>query len=567
MRMLKYMLGGVMLLPAVASAQFNKTDLVLPAAADVIIEDARIYTPNGWATSMAISHGAIVALGDASAVAPHKTLATRVIDLDGKLVLPGLHDMHVHPMGAGLSETSCGIPHGSSPAQILAIIKGCAEKAQPGEWITGGGYQNDSFGNTPPSKEMLDSVAPKNPVILRDISGHSGWANSLALQIAGITRDTANPDNGIIERDAGGEATGVLRENAAMLVSRQVPEAPVDKAAAALAWSMHEMMSYGITAFDDAGVAETAARAYAKLADEGKLKQRVRGCLWARDPALLQKHMLYARPNFSPSCIKVALDGVPTDGHTAAMVDPYEPLHSHHGDNRERGMLMIPQPELDKMIIDLDRRGFTVKFHAAGDAAVRAGLDAIEAARKANGPSGQYHNVGHNSFVKIEDIRRARAIGATFEFSPYIWYTSPIIGDIRKAVGEERMKRWIPIKDALDAGALVVPGSDWNVVPSVNPWIAIETLITRQVPGGGGEVLGANQRITLAQALDIFTRQAARQMNSDYATGTIEMGKLADVIVLDQNIFEVPTTSIHKTNVLMTFIGGELVYDAKGAMR
>ncbi|MBU0557134.1 MAG: amidohydrolase family protein [Alphaproteobacteria bacterium] len=567
MRALKYLIGATMLVPGAANSQFNKTEPVPPASADVILENARIYTPNGWVTSMAVAGGAIVALGDAAAMEPHKTLATRVIKLDGQLVLPGLHDMHVHPMGAGLSQTSCSIPHGSSPAQILAIIKGCADKAEPGEWITGGGYQNDSFGITPPTKEMLDSVAPKNPVILRDISGHSGWANSLALQIAGIGKDTPDPHNGIIERDSAGEATGVLRENAAMLVSRQVTEASVEKAAAALAWSMHEMMSYGITAYDDAGVAETAARAYAKLADEGKLKQRVRGCLWARDPDLLQKHMLYARPNFSPSCIKIALDGVPTDGHTAAMVDPYEPLHGHHGDNRERGMLMIRQAELDKTMIDLDRRGFTVKFHAAGDAAVRAGLNAIEAARKANGPSGQYHNVGHNSFVKIEDIRRARAIGAAFEFSPYIWYTSPIIGDIRKAVGEERMKRWIPVKDALDAGALVVPGSDWNVVPSVNPWIAIETLITRQVPGGGGEVLGAQQRITLPQALDIFTRQSARQMNFDFATGTIEKGKLADIIVLDQNIFEVPVTSIHKTKVLMTFIGGELVYDAKGALR
>jgi predicted amidohydrolase YtcJ len=274
--------------------------------------------------------------------------------------------------------------------------------------------------------------------------------------------------------------------------------------------------------------------------------------------------MQYARPRFSPTCIKLMLDGVPTDGHTAAMVDPYvDGGHSEHDQTaRERGLLMIPQEELNTLVTDLDRRGFTVKFHAAGDAAVHAGLNAIEAARDANGFSGQYHNVGHNSFVQMDDITRARDIFASFEFSPYIWYPSPIIGDIRKAVGEERMERWIPVKDALDAGALVVPGSDWSVVPSVNPWIAIETLVTRQVPGGGGEVLGAQERITLKQAIDVFTRQSAQQMNFGVATGTIEKGKLADIIVLDRNIFEVPITDVHNTKVLMTFIEGELVYQA-----
>ena len=162
------------------------------------------------------------------------------------------------------------------------------------------------------------------------------------------------------------------------------------------------------------------------------------------------------------------------------MVEDYVPsAHLEGGEGREKGMLLIPQADANRMTTEFDAMGLTVKFHAAGDAAVRAGLDAIAAARQANGFSGAYHNVGHNSFVQMEDIRRARSIGAAFEFSPYIWYNSPIIGDIRKAVGEERMKRWIPVKDALDAGALSVPGSDWSVVPSVNPWIAIETLVTR----------------------------------------------------------------------------------------
>jgi predicted amidohydrolase YtcJ len=536
------------------------------APADTILTNGRIYTPSGWASALAISGGAIVAVGDAAAVEPHRTSGTRVVDLKGQTVLPGLHDMHVHPGGAGMEQFSCQIPHGSSPQQIFDITAACAAKLKPGEWVQGRAYQADSFGDTPPHKSMLDKVAPNNPVIFSDISGHSSWANSAALKVAGITRDTPDPEGGIIERDANGEPTGILRESAAFMVSAAVPPATIERQIEAHKWSTDLMLSFGITAFDDAGVSRPGAIAYSTLADRGELKQRVRGCMWFRDPTLIRDRMLYARERFSPTCVKVVLDGVPTDGHTAAMVDPYIPSAHHHADDgREKGMLLIPQDEVNEMVTQYDAMGLTVKFHAAGDAAVRAGLDAIAAARQANGFSGAYHNVGHNSFVQMEDIKRARAIGAAFEFSPYIWYTSPIIADIRKAVGEERMKRWIPVKDALDAGALSVPGSDWSVVPSVNPWIAIETLVTRQVPGGGGEALGAQERITLEQAIDMFTRASARQMNMDVATGTIEQGKLADLIVIDRNVFDVPITTVHQTKVLRTFINGEEVYTAAEA--
>jgi predicted amidohydrolase YtcJ len=222
----------------------------------------------------------------------------------------------------------------------------------------------------------------------------------------------------------------------------------------------------------------------------------------------------------------------------------------------------VPPSELDKALINFDAQGFTVKMHAAGDGAVRAGLDAIAAARKTNGFSGLLHEVAHNSFVQVRDIQRARGIAATFEFSPYIWYPNPIIPDVVKAVGVEQMKRWIPVKEALEAGALVVPGSDWSVVPSVNPWIAIETLVTRQQPGGGKEELGAAERITLEQAIDLFTVNSAREMGERSKLGTLERGMLADLIVLDRNPFQVPITQVHDTKVKMTMINGESVYVA-----
>ena len=554
-------LGGVVVGPVTAST----------SAADLILRNGQIYTSSGWAQSLAVKRGVIVAVGDEAAMAPFKTDGTKVIDLKGATVVPGLHDMHVHPLFAGLAQAQCRFTQGSTPQQILDAVKACVAKRAKGEWVVGGQWEGSAFARQPMHRSMLDRVAPDNPVALGDISGHSVWANSKALQIAGITKATANPPLGIIERDAKGEPSGVLRESAAGLVNGVIPPPTPEEAAKALSWSLSTMLSQGITSFTDAALNGAGLQAYATLADQGVLKQRVRGCiLWRaltpdeRGPSpaeLIQNRNLYARDRFAPDCIKIILDGVPTDGHTAAMVEPYADA-TNLGDARARGLLMVPPETLKAAVIDFDRRGLTVKFHAAGDAAVRAGLDAIEAARKANGFSGLLHNVAHNSFVQMSDIRRARDIAATFEMSPYIWYPNPIIPDITKAVGPERMKRWIPVKEAIDAGALVVAGSDWSVVPSVNPWIAIETLVTRQKPGGGGETLGEAEKLTLDEAFKLFTVNSARQMGSASRTGAIEAGLLADVLVLDRNPFKIPVTEIHDTKVTMALINGEVVYQS-----
>jgi predicted amidohydrolase YtcJ len=534
-----------------------------------LILRGQVYTPSGWAGAVAIQDGVIIAVGDLAEVDAFRSENTQVIDLNGATILPGFHDMHVHPMGAGMAQFQCLFPQGSTREQIVAAVETCAEQRADGEWISGGQWDATSFGAEPMDRTVLDEVSPKNPVSLVDISGHSLWVNSSALELAGITATTPNPPGGIIERDADGRATGVLRESAGGLVRRLVPPTTEGQALQALRWSLDQMLSYGITSFTDAVVGETQLQAYATLADEGLLKQRVTACMTGAGsafsggqglPDYVVYRNLYARDRVSPTCIKLLLDGVPTDGHTAAMVEPY--ADAVGSGERDKGLLMVPADTLNTLVTQLDALGFTVKMHAAGDAAVRAGLDAIEAARKTNGFSGQLHDVAHNSFVQPSDIRRAREIAATFEMSPYIWYPNPIIPDIVKAVGAERMKRWIPIKDAIDAGALVVPGSDWSVVPSVNPWIAIETLVTRRAPGVGSEALGEGQRITLEQAVDLFTVNSARQRGKRTELGTIEPGMLADLVVVDQNPFEVPITDVHKTRVLTTWINGEIVYQA-----
>jgi predicted amidohydrolase YtcJ len=563
-RLLATSLVALLLSAGAASAQrMDAVNAPPPAEADLVLTHGRIYTPTGWGEAMAVRGGVILAIGDEAAIRPHLNPRAKVIDLKGATVLPGLHDMHVHPTGAGMAEMQCKLPHGAGPDQVLSITAACVKSHKPGEWVTGRAYEAASFGSTPPNKAMLDRVSPDNPVIFTDISGHSAWANSYALKLAGITRATPNPPNGIIEHDAKGEPTGILREGSAeALVSGLVPPADREQTAKALKWSLDLMLSQGITALDDALVTEDIARAYADLADAGQLHQRVRGCLIFSDEGLLARRGLYARDRFSPSCVKIILDGVPTDSHTAAMEEDYEPLAGRSDAGRERGILMVPPERLSALTVRFDSMGLTVKFHAAGDGAVHEALDAIEAARKANGFSGLLHDPAHNSFVQMADIRRARELGAAFEFSPYIWFESPIIDDIKKAVGPERMQRWIPVKDALDAGALVVPGSDWSVVPSVNPWLAIETLVTRQQPGGIGPPLGEAERITLKQAIDLYTINSARQRYEADRLGTLEPGKLADLVVIDRNILEVPITTVHDTKVLMTVIGGQIVYGA-----
>jgi len=531
--------------------------------ADLILRGGEIRLPEGWAASMAVKGGVILAVGDVAEIDAYRGSGTQVVELGGATVVPGLHDMHVHPTGAGLWQARCMFPQGSSAQVVAATVRGCAAKRPKGEWITGGSWDTASFGRTAPHRRVLDAVAPDHPVVLNDISGHSSLANSRALQLAGIDRRTPDPAGGIIERDAKGEPTGVLRESAAFMVSRLVPPPTAEETVGALSWALDQMLSMGVTAFIDAGTDRAINPAYATLADRGRLKQRVQGCFMWRpgDPDPTRWVAQYARERFRPDCIKLVLDGVPTTAHTGAMVHPYEETVHDHGTQRERGLLMIPADVLNRTVTDLDRRGYTVKFHAAGDAAVRAGIDAIAAARKANGHTGLRHNVGHCSFVQQEDFDRAAALGVTFEMSPYIWYPNPIIPDIVKAVGASRMAHWTPVKGAIESGALTVTGSDWPVVPSINPWVALETLVTRKAPGGQGDELGGAEKITLQQAFDLFTVNAAQQMGHRHLTGSIEPGKLADLVVLDTDLLTCPEDKIAETQVLRTYVGGKLVFE------
>ncbi len=548
---------------------------VVPAA-ELVLTNGQVKTPDGWAEALAVSGGEIVAVGDAGTISERVGDTTVVMDLIGNTVLPGFQDMHVHPlfggmMYSGADNTNCKIAQGSSKEALIEALRQCIARVTDSEWVTGGQWDASALGETP-NRSMIDAVAPDTPVLISDTSGHSAWANSRALNIAGVDSNTPNPEGGIIERDADGEPTGILRETAIGLVRAHVPPPSDTVLRESLEWSLRTMLSYGITSFSEAATGFVAgssreAELYAKLADEGILKQRVRLCLnWTpsdEGAGVIENRKLYERDRLALDCVKIFLDGVPTDSHTAAMLEPYAATVAERDDDASRyGLMLLEQSVTNEAVTRFDKEGLTVKFHAAGDAAVRSGLDAIAAAREANGMSSLRHNVGHCTFIAKDDLLRANVLNATFELSPYLWSPSPINDDITKAIGPERIARAWPFREVIDAGALVVAGSDWAVVPSVNPWLAIEALVTREEPGGSDRSFGKPQAVGIDEAIDLFTVNSAKHMGTGNQLGQIKPGLFADLIVIDQNPFEVPATDLHRTKVLMTYINGERVFDS-----
>lgn len=544
-----------------------------PATADLLFINGQVKTPSGWAQALAVREGVIVAIGDNATVRAMASSGSRVIDLSGDALLPGLHDSHVHPMFAGLEQYQCKLTPGARADAISAAVKACAATAKSGDWILGGNWVAAAFVPGQQTKALLDEAAPNNPVLLNDEAHHSVWVNSAALRVAGVTKVTASPAGGIIEHDARGEPTGMFRENATRIVEAAVPEPSEDLRRKALVLAANQMLSYGITSFTVASVRKLDIGPLADLSAEGLLKQRIRGCIvWdpvpaalrAADEALIAQRAFFSRRRFSTDCVKMFLDGVPTESHTGAMLEPYVDTGGRFYDERPpRGILQVPQDLLNAKVTEYDHLGLSVKFHAAGDAAVRAAIDAVEAAHRANGFGGPMHVVAHSTFVAAADIPRVRKVQMAWEFSPYIWYPTPMASvDVAAAVGSGRMKRWLPIREALATRALVVAGSDWSVVPSVNPWLGMETMVTRQKPGGSSETLGEAEQVSLEDAFRIFTLNGARLMRQDDRVGSIEVGKRADLVVTAGNPFLAPITSLHDTKVRLTFIDGELVYDA-----
>ena len=541
------------------------------AAADAVYLNANIYTvdaASAWANAMAVSDGTIVAIGSDADMAEHTGDITAVHDLQGRMIMPGIHDTHMHPSHAGVGHTiECSFLTNDLNV-ALDTLQECLADIPDGGWLRGGQWNFGLFAGTDKTpKAILDELAPNHPVFLMDWSVHNAWVNSKALELLGVDDDTPDPSGGVIVRDPdSGEATGIFLDNAAYGYRRELPAYTLQQHSDALAWSIGQIARYGVTTFREAIVNAAYLAAYVDLDNKGELPLNAKTSLswksaWANshddEVELIDSRARYASDSIDTDFAKIMLDGIPPT-YTAAVLEPYAPSEAFG--NEWRGKLMHAPQDLAVDVTALDAMGLTVKIHATGDRAVRVALDAFAAARKANGDSGLIHEVSHAARIHADDIPRFAELNVAAEMCPILWYPIPGL-DWEALLGPGGSKNW-PVKTLTDAGALVIYGSDWPVVPAPNPWPGIESMLTRSDPGGiSDETLWPEQAVDLATAIRIFTINGAIANKVSDSSGSLEVGKDADFIVLDRNIFEVPIGDVGETQVLLSVVGGETVVD------
>lgn len=540
-----------------------------PAAepADLVLRGAAVYTVDparSWARAVAVRGGRIVYVGSEEGAERWIGPATRVLELDGGMVLPGFQDAHVHPVSSGVELGQCDLSGLQDRGRLLDRVRACAAE-QTGEWLVGAGWQLPVFPGASPGREILDEIAPGRPVYLAAADGHSAWVSSRALELAGIDSGTPDPPGGRIERRPDGSPAGTLRESAMALVAKLVPAPSLDERVAGLLRAQEMFLAHGVTAVQEASAGLADLEAYQEAARRGVLRLTVvaaldvdldRGVEQAGELATLARR--FAGPRLSPTAAKIFLDGV-IEARTAAMLEPYD---DRPGD---RGELNLPPEKLDPLVAALARAGFDVHVHAIGDRAVRAALDAFERARGAV-ETRPRHQIAHLEVIDPADVPRFRRLGAVAVFQPLWAFADSYIVDLTwPGLGTER-SRWIyPLASVHRAGGPLAFGSDWSV-SSLDPLDGIEVAITRRDPDGGGRpAMQPDERLDLPTALAAYTAGAAWANRLDGTTGSIEVGKAADLVVLEDDLFALPPEEISEARVLMTILGGEVVYRAEGA--
>jgi len=542
--------------------------------ADAIYTNARVYTvdaSNSWAEAIAVRGDAFMAVGSKADIEALAGPGTVRVDLGGRMVMPGIHDMHAHLPQAGTKALfECGFPFSLGIPQVIEKVKGCASGAVKDKWIRGGQWALEALeAPNPPHRKLLDAVAPDVPVFLMDSTVHAGWVNSKALEVLGINRDTPNPVGGVIVRDASGDATGILLDYAAYAAVQKIGRWSPRQMEQALAWSIGQLNAEGVTAIKEAMADGLALDGLAALQRAGKLNAHLGVHLIWRSPEggsqeemeqTIARRAAAAGPDLHTDFVKIMLDGIPPS-QTAAILEPYVQDARHA--EPHRGYLTLEPAQLIEDVVRMDAQGLTVKIHATGDRSARLALDAFEAARKANHHLNLRHEISHAEMISPEDLPRFRALNVTAEMSPILWYPSPLHAAMETVLGKERAGRFWPVKSLVDSGALVIYGSDWpSVVPSPSPWPGIEAMITRRDPYGVNEgVLNPAEAEDLATTLRIFTRNGAEALYTQDSTGSIEVGKSADFIVLDRNVFDIPPEQISDTKVLRTVFRGRTVHE------
>lgn len=543
--------------------------------ADLVLLNGRIYTVEStqpWVEAVAIRQGKYQFVGSSEEAARYIGESTRVIELLGAMVMPGINDVHSHPWQGGLKLLyECNFAFDSTPDEIARVVKGCVADNPDAAWIRGGAWTSDFFQlhDIESPRQWLDAITGDAAAYFEDDSAHNAWVNSKALALAGITRESPDPDGGIFLREPDGTPNGVLLETAKPLMESFIPGWSQTESVAGIAEAARQANAFGITGMQEGRTPKDASVAY-KIADEQGLLT-VHAITSLQTPsgpradeidvaALEAAARQYQSKHVYTKFAKIYLDGVPTSSRSAVMLEPY--IVDEVFPESTRGILLIEQDMLVKDLVALDKAGFTVKIHTAGDGSVRIALDALEEVRRIRGNQDLRHQLAHAGYMSPDDLPRFAELNVTADLSPFLWYPRPIIQSIVGAVGERAYEYW-PVKSLLESGADVAIGSDWpSVAESMNPWPALEAMVTRRNPHRNDkETLWAEQAIALEDALRIFTLAGARAYRLEEVTGSVAVGKYADLIVLNQNLFEVQPESISETKPTMTLFQGNIVFE------
>lgn len=549
--------------------------------ADIVFTGGAVYTVDAarrWAQGVAVKDGRIAAVGTDTEVVELIGPKTDLVNLDGRMLLPGFQDAHIHAVSAGLDRLRVDLSSAHGPDEYRELIETYANLHPDAEWILGSGWAMDVFPGGTPTKEILDEIVPDRPVFINNRDNHGAWVNSRALELAGITAETPDPGDGRIERDESGTPSGTLHEGAMDLLRRHVPPATSEEQARGLLLAQEYLHSLGITAWQDALVGDYSTMqdnydTYVTAAERGELTARVIGALWwdreeglEQIPFLLTRRQRARDGRFSATTVKIMADGI-CENFTAAMLAPYFGSDGAPTDNM--GIAFLGDAELRVAVVRLDAEGFQVHIHAIGDRACRMALDAIEAARAVNGWNDLRHHIAHIQVVHPDDVPRFRALGVTANAQPLWAAYGPQMTELTiPFLGEERAARQYPFASMLATGATMAFGSDWPV-SSPNPLREMHVAVNRVEPSDDpdGEGMEAepflpHERVTLPQAIAAFTIAAAYVNHLDEVTGSIEVGKYADLVVLDRDLFEQPTREIAEGNVLLTLVEGEKVFES-----